>query len=161
MFCRQLQTSTTESLGNSVAEFKYLRLSCQESSWSRYQAGMFDGESKGGGGREKREKEGQEGEEDKREWMVLSCLMYCLPSDRSITWSPTCYNIVHLNTFHSLRTFSSQVCPILTRPKPCSQALEKSEGAPGTHCSHMHSFQGNLETTAYVSVLHDCISLDH
>ena len=42
----------------------------------------------------------------------------------------------------SLRTFSSQVCPILTRPKPCSQALEKSEGAPGTHCSHMHSSPG-------------------
>ena len=34
----------TESLGNSVAEFEYLRLSCQVSSWSRYQAGMADGE---------------------------------------------------------------------------------------------------------------------
>ena len=34
----------TESPGNSVAEFEYLRLSCQGSSRSRYQAGMSDGE---------------------------------------------------------------------------------------------------------------------
>ena len=34
----------TESLGNSVAELDYLRLSCQVSSQSGYQAGVFDGE---------------------------------------------------------------------------------------------------------------------
>ena len=44
----------TESLGNSVAEFKYLRLSCRGPSRSRCQAGMFDGEGVGGGRRERR-----------------------------------------------------------------------------------------------------------
>ena len=34
----------TESPSNSVGEFKYLSLSCQGSSRSGYQAGMFDGE---------------------------------------------------------------------------------------------------------------------
>ena len=40
---------STESLGNSVAEFEYLRLSCQGSSRSGYQAGMFNGGGGGGG----------------------------------------------------------------------------------------------------------------
>ena len=43
MACHALTNWAIESLGNSVAEFKYLWLSCQGSSWSRYQAGMFDG----------------------------------------------------------------------------------------------------------------------
>ena len=44
MACHALTNWATESLGNSVAEFKYLRLSCQGSSQSGYQPGMFDGE---------------------------------------------------------------------------------------------------------------------
>ena len=44
MACHALTNWATESLGYSVTEFKYLRLSCQGSSWSRYQGGMFDGE---------------------------------------------------------------------------------------------------------------------
>ena len=44
MACHALTNWATESLGNSVAEFRFLRLSCQGSSWSRYQAGIFDRE---------------------------------------------------------------------------------------------------------------------
>ena len=51
----------TKSLGNSVAKFKYLSPSCQGSSRSRYQAGMFDG---GKGDREGREKRGKKTREN-------------------------------------------------------------------------------------------------
>ena len=44
MACHALTNWATESIGNSVAKFEYLRLSCQRSSQSGYQAGMFDGE---------------------------------------------------------------------------------------------------------------------
>ena len=44
MACHALTNWATESLSYSVTEFKYLRLSYQGSSWSRYQGGMFDGE---------------------------------------------------------------------------------------------------------------------
>ena len=44
MTCHALTNRVTESPSNSVTEFEYLRLSCQESSRSRYQAGMSDGE---------------------------------------------------------------------------------------------------------------------
>ena len=44
---RPAQTNwAKESLGNSVDEFEYLRLSCKGSSQSGYQAGKFDGEGK-------------------------------------------------------------------------------------------------------------------
>ena len=39
-----LCSRATKSFGNSVAEFEYIRQSCQGSSLSRYQAGMFDRE---------------------------------------------------------------------------------------------------------------------
>ena len=42
-----------------MVEFEYLRLRCQGSSRSRYQAGMFGGEGGGGGGKGKGE--GEEG----------------------------------------------------------------------------------------------------
>ena len=44
MACHALTNWATESPGNSVAEFEYLRLSWQGSSRSRYQAGMPHGE---------------------------------------------------------------------------------------------------------------------
>ena len=44
MACHALTNWATESLGNLAAEFEYLRLTHEGSSWSRYQAGMSDGE---------------------------------------------------------------------------------------------------------------------
>ena len=44
MACHALTNWATELLGISVAEFEYLRLSCQRSIWSEYQAGMSDEE---------------------------------------------------------------------------------------------------------------------
>ena len=46
MACHALTNWATESLelDNSVVEFEHLRLSCQGSSRSEHQAGMFDGE---------------------------------------------------------------------------------------------------------------------
>ena len=53
-----------------MVEFEYLRLRCQESSRSRYQAGMFGGE--GGGGKGKGEGEREiEGKEWKRQSDVI------------------------------------------------------------------------------------------
>ena len=45
MACHALTNWATKSFGNSVVKFHYLRSSCQGSSWSGYQAAMFDGES--------------------------------------------------------------------------------------------------------------------
>ena len=43
MACHVLTNSASESLGNSVAKFEYLRLSCQGSSQNRYKDSMSDG----------------------------------------------------------------------------------------------------------------------
>ena len=44
MACHALTNWATKSFGNSVAKFECLRLSCQGSGQSGYQAGTFDGE---------------------------------------------------------------------------------------------------------------------
>ena len=56
-----------------MVEFEYLRLRCQGSSRSRYQAGIFEGEGGGGKGEGERERE-IKGKEWKRQSEVIQLL---------------------------------------------------------------------------------------